>query len=363
MVSSNIANRMSEQVDISLFSAEQIKNWLFHNAHYKGLSEKLIDKGRAFALVTNPFVTDEMPLISAIFVDDEVAAFTYVFPDELEKPEKKTVYWNTTLYVNPKYEGRGFAYCVIAQICEIYGKDYFDLDAAEASVENLKYQGMTVEYLTQYVLQNKNIIRQGLKGELAYWKDKWDRLITSKEKALRENLVGSDYQIEYVTYVDDELYSFIRDCSHQDLFLRSQQSFNWLLQQPFLNESPLMDRVGRTNDFASSTIEFRLYGVKVLRNNQIVGFVILRRAKDEWAVKYVYYKQGDEKETFLAIAEHLLSIPKRKLFTADNKLRDFINQYGIFSQCFEYKKSFAFPAEFGYDRSSSIQVGEGDNMT
>lgn len=354
---------MSEQVDISLFSAEQIKNWLFHNAHYKGLSEKLIDKGRAFALVTNPFVTDEMPLISAIFVDDEVAAFTYVFPDELEKPEKKTVYWNTTLYVNPKYEGRGFAYCVIAQICEIYGKDYFDLDAAEASVENLKYQGMTVEYLTQYVLQNKNIIRQGLKGELAYWKEKVCRCRMSNEKLLRKDLAQSSFNIEYVSYIDDELFSFIYKNSNHDLILRSQKSFNWLLQSPFMLETPCYERIRYTNVFLSSVPEFKIYGLKILKDSRIVGFCILRKLVDEWSVKYVYYSAEGEISTFMAIAEHVISSPCRKFFTASKKLCDFINQYGLYSQCVEYKKSFAYPSEFCYDKSLHIQAGEGDNMT
>lgn len=350
-------------MDICLYTAAQIKDWLYHNAQYYGLSEKLIDKSRAFAMVSNPFVSDEMSLISAIIVDEEVAAFTYVFPDELEKPEHKIVYWNTTLYVNPKYEGRGFGYCVIAQICELFGNDYFDLDAADASVENLKYQGLTVEYLTQYVLQNKNIQRFGLKGELAYWKDLWDRRKVSKAEELKGMISGADYSIEYVSFVDDELYTFIKRCAKDDLFLRSQKSFNWLLQYPFMTDSPVSNRVALTNVFSSTVEEFKMYGVKVLRNSVIVGFCILRLVWDEWSVKYIYYDEDGQSETFMAIAEHLMTVSRRKLFTADKNLVDFLSQFGLFTQYIEYKKSFAYPSDFAFDKSLKVQVGEGDNIT
>lgn len=354
---------MGENVDIRLYSAAQIKDWLYHNTQYEGLSEQLIDKSRAFALVANPFVTDEMSLVSAIFVDEEVAAFTCVFPDELEKPEHRLVYWSTTLYVNPKYEGRGFAYCVIAQICELYGSDYFDLDAADASVENFKYQGLTTEYLTQYVLQNKNIQRSGIKGELAYWKDVWVRRKLSKAGELNKEISGADYLIKYVSFVDDELYSFMRRCAKRDLILRSQKSFNWLLQYPFMTDSPVFNRVPLTNFFSSNVREFKIYGVKVLKKGRLVGFCILRLIHDEWSVKYIYYDEDGQMETFMAIAEHIMSIRRRKLFTADKDLVDFLSKYGLFTQCVEYKKSFAYPSGFFYDKSLKIQVGEGDNVT
>ena len=354
---------MEEVVDIRLYTASQIKEWLFHNKEHEGLSDRLIDRARAHALVSNPYVTDDMALVSAIFVDRKVAAYTYVFPDLIQKPEKRLIYWDTTLYVNPKYEGRGFAYCVIAQICELYGEDYFDLDAADASVENLKYQGLTVDHVPQYLLYNKHIVREGIRGEYAYWKYKIERCRKSNEGALQKKLGDARYNLRYVSYIDDALYSFIQVHSDGDLFLRSQETFNWILRFPFMQESPLTKRVKRECRFSSKKLEFRIFGVCVYCRESLVGFTILRCTNDEWSVKYLYYDKSYENEVFLAVAEHLIVHPRRSFFTANKRLHDFVSEFGIFTQDTIYKKSFAYPANFDYDKTLAIQAGDGDNVT
>lgn len=354
---------MGETTDIRLYTASQIKNWLLHNKECDGLTECLIDRTRAYALVANPYVTDEMSLVSAIFVDQKVAAYTYVFPDLIQKPNERLIYWNTTLYVNPKYEGRGFAYCVIAQICELYGDNYFDLDAADASVENLRYQGLKVDYIPQYLLQNKNIDRKGLRGEFVYWKYKIEQYNRSKEGTLRKELDNASYNLKYVSFMDDSLYSFIRDHSDKDLFLRSQDTFNWILQSPFMQESPVVKRVKRECRFSSRKLEFRIFGVCIYLQEDLVGFTILRCSNEEWSVKYLYYDMNYENEVFLAITEHLITRPRRHFFTANKRLHDFVCKYGLFTKDTIYEKSFAYPADFTFDKTLAIQAGDGDNVT
>lgn len=354
---------MGEVVDIRLYTASQIKEWLFHNKEHEGLTGRLIDKTRAQALVANPYVTDDMALVSAIFVDKQVAAYTCVFPDLIQKPERKLIYWATTLYVNPKYEGRGFAYCVIAQIGELYGENYFDLDAADASVENFRYQGLCIDYVSQYLLHNKNIVREGIRGEYAYWKYKIEKYKKSNERALLKKIKSARYCLRYVSYIDDALYSFIQGHSDGDLFLRSQETFNWILKFPFMQESPLARRVKKECRFSSTRSEFRIYGVCVYCQEGLAGFVVLRCASEEWSVKYLYYDKNYENEVFLAIAEHLVARPKRCFFTASKPLHDFVCRFGIFTQDAVYKKSFAYPADFVYDKALAIQAGDGDNIT
>ena len=359
----NIADDMPEQVDLRLFTAAQLKSWLLHGDKYEGLTEVLIDRNRAFALVTNPYVRDDMALVSALFVDGKVAAYTYVFPDRMEKPAGRTIFWNTTLYVNPKYEGRGYAYCVIAAICELYGDDYFDLDAAEASVENLKYQGLTVKYLPQYILRQKATTTKGLKAALARTMGGVRGRIRSKESLLRKELAQSKYRLQYVRFVDDETYAFIKQHSEGDLLLRSQAMFDWILQHPFMIETPVRKRVRRRCRFGSSSAVFGMYGVVVRVDERIVGFVILRSTATEWAVKYIYYAPEAAKEVYLAVAEHLLVNRKQSFFTADKGLLDFVAGYDLFAVSEIYNKSFAYPAGFEYDERLHIQAGDGDNVT
>lgn len=353
---------MAEHVEMRLYTAGQLKDWLLHGLAVEGLSEELIDKCRAYALVKNPFVTDDMSLVSALFVNGGVGAYTYVFPDKMNRPQR-TIYWNTTLYVNPQYEGRGYAYCVIAAICELYGDDYFDLDAAEASVENLKYQGLTVTYLSQYVFRQKSIKGNSLKARAART---WERLRLrrcSKEAVLRRRLMQGNYELQYVNCVDDETYTFIKNHAEADLFLRRQETFDWILQHPFMQESPLHGRVKHRCQFASAMPVFRMYGIVVRRQGTIVGFLVMRATQDECAVKYIYYDPMAKEDVFLAVAEHLLAQPKSIFFTADKQLHDFVAQYNLFAHDMIYNKSFAYPNGFEYDENLRVQAGDGDNVT
>lgn len=354
---------MAEQVDLRLYTAAQLKDWLFHNQGAEGLSEVLIDKSRAYALVTNPFVEDDMSLVSAMFVDGKVAAYTCVFPDKMERPQGRTIFWSTTLYVNPKYEGRGYAYCVIAAICELYGEDYFDLDAADATIENMKYQGLTVRYLPQYILRQKATGRGGWKAFMAKEGERIRGRFCSRESELRSAIAQSEYRLQYVSFVDDEIYAFIKAHAGDNLFLRRQETFDWILQHPFMQESPLRRRVRRKCKFTSTVPTFRMYGIVVRKQEAVVGFVILRATRDEWAVKYIYCDEAMREDVYMAVAEHLLEEPKAVFVTANKRLHDFVAQYRFYAVSEIYQKSFAYPANFEYDERLYIQAGEGDNVT
>ena len=361
---------MGEKVEMRLYTVSQLKDWLYHNAEVEGLTEVLIDKTRAHALVTNPYVRDDMSLVSALFVDGKVGAYTYAFPDLMEKPKDRLIYWNTTLYVNPKFEGRGYAYCVIAAICELYGEDYFDLDAAAASVENLKYCGLTVKYTPQYVLKQKAISSKDWRGRAAYAVEEMRQRRRSREKELLKEIKENGYRLQYVRWVDDETYDFIRAHAETNLFLRRQETFNWILQHPFMQEAPLGRRVRRRCRFSSARMEFGMYGIVVMKKDgelpdsfKTVGFVVLRATRDEWAVKYIYYDEASAKDVYLAVAEHLLTYRKSTFCTADKRLHDFVAGYRLYAHDTIYEKSFAYPAGFEYDEGQTIQAGEGDNVT
>ena len=84
---------MGDKVDIRLYNTKQLKDWLYCNEEVEGLSEVLIDKTRAHALVTNPYVSDDMSLVSALFVNNKLVAYTCTFPDRMAKPKDKLIYY------------------------------------------------------------------------------------------------------------------------------------------------------------------------------------------------------------------------------------------------------------------------------
>ena len=360
---------MEEVVRLELFSVAEVKQWLISGISVRGLSEAIIAKPRAYAIIHNPYVTEDLKIISALFVNDQVVAYTCLFPDKVRvldwngNPMQKLIYWNTTLYCNPKYEGRGYAFCVIGQFCELYGDDYFDLDAAPASIENLKYAGLHVEYINQYQLARKTIGTIGLKSIIARIKEKCLLALMSKKRSLRKQINTCTYTVEYVHFVDDETYRFICKHATNDLFLRTQEMFNWILTYPFMCSCPVISRVGSDNVFSSNRKQFAFYGVRVLVDNQLVGFCIYSDSEEVLYLNYLYYDINNEKEVYCSIAEHVVLADRAKVHTSNEKLWNFLSNYKLYLKSYVQKKSFAYPANFIYNHQYQMQAGDGDNIT
>lgn len=351
---------MEENVRLELFNVQQVRDWLMTGKTERGLSEKLIARTRAWAIVNNPYATDDLNIISAIFVNDEVAAYTYLFPDE---QNGQRIYWNTTLYCAPKYEGRAYAAIVMGQFCELYGEHYFDLDAVKESVENLKFVGLQVDYVDQYVLSHKSIRTDNFRGKLAALMQRIQIACYSREKQLRHQIAEANYRLEYVNFIDDETYAFIKAHAENNLFLRTKEMLNWILTYPFMQESPLAYRVARDTKFSSTRCAFRYHAVCVLVEDKLVGFYILNESQEVFYLNYLYYDKAYAETVFLSIAEHVLFFKAPKFFTADKACADFIAQYKLYPKRETINKSFSHPRSFLYDPTKFIQAGDGDNIT
>ena len=351
---------MNEKIDLKLYSVADLKDYFFHNKPVELLSDEIISRTRAWSIINNPFSTDDLYVVSALFVNEEIAAYTHLFPDE---QDGQRIYWNTTLYCAPKYEGRGYAAIVIGQFCELYGEHYFDLNAADASVANLKFCGLNVEYVPQYILSGKAISGKGLKAIGAKLLERITYIRTNQKKRLLQEIANATYTLKYTTFLDNNVYTFIKEHSANNVFLRSKEIFNWILTYPLMQKSPLIKRVVKDSEFTSTRATFRLYGVEVYDNEQLIGFYILNVSEKSVDVSYIYYNSEQEDTVFLSIAEHILKFNKPRLIVTDERLLQFIQSYKIFTRTSKYMKSFSYPHGFVYDASKTMQSGDGDNIT
>lgn len=351
---------MEEDIRLELFTVQQVRDWLKTGVGERGLSEEVISRTRAWSIIHNPYATDDLNIVSAIFVNDEVAAYTHLFPDE---SRGERMYWNTTLYCNPKYEGRGYAAIVMGQFCEIYGERYFDLNAAAASVANLKFCGLKIAYVPQYMLSGRAIHGDSWRARLARWKEQLELARTNRKAELIKDINAASYRIQYTTFVSDKVYAFIKAHSDNDVFLRSQEIFNWILNYPLMIDSPIINKVGHDSVFSSTRAAFHIYGVEVYEGKELIGFYILNVSEKIVDVSYIYCAKDGEKKVFLSLAEHILHFNKPQVLMSNERLVHFLHGYNIYTLTSLIKKSFAYPQGFVYDASKEMQSGDGDNLT
>lgn len=351
---------MDENIRLELFTVQQVRDWLKTGVGERGLSEEVISRTRAWSIIHNPYATDDLNIVSAIFVNDEVAAYTHLFPDE---SRGERMYWNTTLYCNPKYEGRGYAAIVIGQFCEIYGERYYDLDAEPESIANLKFCGLDVDFVPQYILSGKSIRGKGIKAKLARLQEWIRNAFTNRKSALIKTIKEADYSIKYTSFVDDNVYAFIKEHSTNDVFLRSQEMFNWILNYPLMQDTPIADRVEFDSRFSSKKPGFRLIGVEIYKQHRLIGFYILNVCVKSMDVSYIYFDPEYEKVVYLSFAEHILRFQPPQVMMSHEPLLRYLQGYKLYAKCGKRMKAFSHPKGFDYDMNKTMQSGDGDNLT
>ena len=51
---------------LCLFTIADLKDWILKGKPKEGLSERIITPTRAYSFINNPYVTDDMPVVSAL---------------------------------------------------------------------------------------------------------------------------------------------------------------------------------------------------------------------------------------------------------------------------------------------------------
>ncbi len=348
--------------ELKLFTLSNLKDWILLGKRVDGLTEEVITTTRAYAFVNNPFAEDGLPVVATLYVDHELAAYTAAFPEVLVQPEVKT-HWFNSLYVSPKFEGKGYGLFVIGSLMESYGDDpVFDLDAVPTSVEILSYLGLQAGTFAQYDFRNKSFRRHSLKGKLAGTLDTVLRFWRTRKtlNALRKRIQTSSYTLKYDTFLDEEAFDFMRRHAEGDLFLRSRDALNWMLRTPFVHEAPLVHRVKNSILFTSAKEWQRYYVVKVYVRNELAGVYILCDSSSKLSLMYLYYDSERKEDVMLSIAEHILHFKNVRFATTNPDVADFVKRYKLYPLNNTIATSICYPASFGTTMDKAIQGGDGD---
>ena len=348
--------------ELRLYTIRDLKDWLLNGKSKEGLSEAVITTTRAYSFIHNPYVTEDMPVVSVLFSDGELAAFTAAFPERLARPDCLT-HWINSLYVSPKYEGKGYALIVMGSLLECFEKDpVFDLDAMETSVEIFKYMGIGTTTFTRYCFREKSISTSTMRGKLLGLLENRNRRRRRKniESRLNKELNGVEYELRYDNFVDKEACDFIVAHSEGDMFLRRQETLNWMLRYPFVHEAPMLEKTQSKNLFSSTKKVQHYYVVKLFIVDKLAAVYILHNSTTGMSLDYLYYDNQHEQTVFLSVIEHILRIENNKFTTTHPRLAETVKQWSIYAIPYEKTLSLCYSKEYEQQTRLHIQGGDGD---
>lgn len=344
--------------ELKLYTVAQLREWLVHNHAADGLSEQIIAPSRAWAIIHNPYVKDNDPVVAAIFEDGEVAAFTTAFPDLIEE---QRYWWFTSLWCNPKHQGKGYGLIVVGSLAEVYGEEYIlDRWGAKETVEIFTHLGTQTIYTPRYIFGSK-INRKTTKGKLV-------SCVRSLQKCMHRLIEApvkhEDYSLRYLTNIDDETYAFIKEHRNMDLFLRTQSMFNWILRYSFTQACPMIEQTLPTTPFAPAQAQSnQMYAVQVWDQDRLVGIYIMKHTEDDLHVLYLYYDGETANKVFASIRDHSKRMKISQLVTDNAELAAYIRKNIYFPKAKTEQVHFSYPTNFALSAELLLQYGDGDNFT
>lgn len=344
--------------DLKLYTVAQLREWIEHNRAVEGLSEKIVAPQRAYAIIHNPYVKDDDPVVAAIFLDGENAAYTTAFPEMIGG---KRYWWFSSLWCDPKHRGNGYGLIVIGSLVEVYGAEYcLDRWGAEDTVEIFAYFGHMATYTHRYALGSK-IDKRTAKGQIVAF-------VRSTQKCLHRLIERSskreDYSLRYVPYIDERTYAFI--CAHKsdDYMLRTQETLNWVLRYPFSYSAPLAKRIDRTLPvFKAETPNTQLLAVQIWDKDELIGFYLMKQNADVLHILYLYYVEAQKTKVFASIRDHVKRMKIEQCVTEHKPLADYLRKEIYFPKHSVSNISFSVPEGMELPHDGNVQYGDGDCFT
>lgn len=343
-------------VEIRTYTVGQLGQWLEGNETL-GLSEAVITRTRARAIAHNPYAKPDDVVVATVVEEGETVAFTALFPDLVGG---EIYYWFSTLWCHPDHRGKGYALIAVGTLLEHYTPARcLDSWAADETIEIFKYFGYQTQYFPQYKHTLTTLKHPSPRRLAAYCLHRgWQPL--AKRKQLKEQHVSCRYTIEYVNHINPQTAQFIRAHSAKDLLPRSAEMLDWIMQHPFLHTAPLAARAASSNPFPDSVGRYWISGVKIMLNNTLAAFYIIRQADNELSIKYLYYHPAHAEAAFDSIARHIVELQAQSFTTRSKELSDYVGRLGIFSRATTDNISYSFPPSFSLLSHATAQGGDGD---
>jgi len=298
---------------------------------YWGLSHLPMSKAKAQWLLKNPRISDDDFCGVLAVENNKMAAFIYMFPDYLNElnQEFKKVYWMLSWWVHEDFKSSVLGSYVFHEALRITNKNIIIKSYAESATafyekqpfsviaERLRYTiffSLDASILTgrfKFLKKIKPLL--DIFDNVSYW------LIKTINKSTLKNKI-KNLEYDYVNEIDDQLWEFIKPLCESDLIFKTKDYINWQLSKDQYLQTPA-SLLPYTSLQTGVSEKINNYKIKILKNNQIIGFMSFLVNRSEVNVKYFLVKNEEDYDYCVdALLHNFIKVKTKFIFTDDDKL-------------------------------------------
>lgn len=342
------------------YTAADVKAWLFKGVD-NGLSEQVISKIRANAILHNPYLKDDMVIAVSATDGEKVVGFTAMFPEHLVRPDVWLTI-PTTLYAHPDYAGEFIGYYVSKALHDTANcRLVIGTDLAKETILIDKLLGLKADtFPRKRIILHRSVHWDTLRHVLSsfvepirLWKQK--HAISKVVQSIPSNL-----RLEYSSFVDAEMYDFIVQHSDNAMFLRSQEMLNWIMAYPFGVEAPLIKYVTNQNEFASQVSMRRRNLFKVFLKSVLIGICMIDSDVANANIRMLYVEEPYKNIVYAILLQHVVLHKSETLHSLYGDFNDYVTRNGVALKIYDEPLVFTHPESLIIDKDKKMQGIDGD---
>ena len=321
-------------MEIKAFTVADLKTALLSEDfwHTKTLP---ITKHRAISYSRNPGADKDDPVLLVAYQDSQVIGYLGILPDKIFADNAVYKFgWLTSWWVDPSWATTGVGAILLFKALNAYQQKLGvsggsrqsrkALDASQKFRALKTLKGLDIRFrlnVTGAVLRKL----PGLKTFRVLFKildDMLDEIVNLRSFFWkRGNDICQGLTFEYISSIDEETDQFVQRNHQHDLTRKGKAELNWMLMYPWILPAPFKDSAGKRYYFSSRSEKFYYLGIKVFeRNNEMVGFFILKVRDDRMSVVYSYFESQHALSVTAAVVYHMLAMDVRALSLYDEQL-------------------------------------------
>lgn len=274
-----------------------------NSVHFGTGNDIPISFHRAHSQVKNPRLDEEDIILLLAFDEGNLIGYLGILPDTifLKDREPIKIGWLSCIWVSQHARGKGISMKLVFKSLELWNNKILLTEY----VPSIK---IIYDRTNQFV--NKPFSKKGIRlyikfdlynilppKSVIFFRLKWllkaidfctNGLLNIRSKFFKADL--SHVHFEYIDHIDDELNDFIVRKQDRQLFKRSKDDLNWIIQNPWILSSIKKDDLNKKYYFSSTAKSFNFYSL-IIRNsdNKLIAFMIFAKRDNALKLPYLYH--------------------------------------------------------------------------
>ncbi len=324
---------MSEDLEIVALTKKMLRNVVENNTFWKsGLAP--MPKSKASWLISNNRINEEDYCGVIAYENKEMISFIYMIPDLINSNDSigKKAYWMIDWWVIDKYKDSILGTYIYNQAIKLADKQVIIKGYTENVQEFYEKQPFTIistrlRYTLFFSLDSSMIIgRFKFLKPVKFLIDSIDLIISKTTRSINSYKIKKttkNIAYDFINQLDDETWNFIKPLCKKDLILKTKEYVNWQINNNQYLQTPLVHKRPYINLQTGSSDNIKIHNLKILLDNQIIGFLSYIINYNEFNVKYFLVENDENYDLCIdALMENLIKSKRNFIFTDDTKLAE-----------------------------------------